>query len=111
MRELFEAKDRGFDVMVLKAKEPVLVVFGAPWCVVCKAMEGEIHAFAEEDYVKTVHVDLDACPEIAERYGEMLRSVPTFFLFKAGQVILELHGKMTKKELKQKVMDALDRTK
>jgi thioredoxin 1 len=111
MGKVFEACDRGFELQVMKAKEPVLCVFTAPWCVSCKALHPQIEGYAEEDYTKIVEIDVDKCPETAQKFSEHLRSVPTMMLFKRGNVILEIHGPKSKKEIKELVLAALERTK
>lgn len=75
-----------FDSKVLQANGPVLVDFFATWCGPCKMLAPIIDEVAQEKAGSTAvyKVDIDASPDIAQRYGVM--SVPTLIVFENGQV-------------------------
>ena len=78
--------DQTFEQEVLKSSEPVVVDFFAEWCGPCKAMAPALEEVAKEmaGKVKVVKLDVDANPQITERYK--IRAMPTLMIFKDGQV-------------------------
>ncbi|HJC50259.1 MAG TPA: thioredoxin [Candidatus Anaerostipes avistercoris] len=96
-----------FQEEVLDAKQPVLVDMFATWCGPCKMMSPVIEELAEEyeGQVKVGKVDIDADSELAAQYGIM--SVPTFLVFKDGQISDKIIGAVPKEILKE----AIDKVK
>ena len=73
-----------FESEVLGSDLPVLVDFTATWCGPCKALAPIVEKIADENNgkVKVGKLDIDASPEIAQKYG--VRSVPTVMVFRGG---------------------------
>ena len=88
-----------FDSYVTESDVPVLVDFYADWCGPCKMMAPVVETLdAEyEGRVKFAKVDIDASDDIAMKYGIM--SIPTFIVFKNGDVKKKFIGVTDKKEL------------
>jgi thioredoxin 1 len=75
-----------FQSNVLESQRPVLVDFSAEWCVPCRVIAPVIEALAT-DYrgrLTVATIDIDANPELAERYG--VRSIPTVMLVADGEI-------------------------
>lgn len=84
-----------FEVEVLKNKGIVLVDFYAQWCGPCKMTGPIIEKLAEEvKNVKFVKVDVDQNQELTSQY--QVFSIPTFLIFKDGQVVNQFVGVMGK---------------
>ena len=87
-----------FEEEVLNAKEPVLVDFWATWCGPCQTMGPLVEEIAEERAdIKVCKLDVDQEPELARQYRVM--SIPTFLVFKDGEVVKRDMGVMSKDEL------------
>ena len=81
-----------FEEEVLKASETVLVDMFAEWCEPCQVMSPLIDELAEENLpnVKVCKLDIDESQDIAINYGVM--SIPTFLIFKNGEVVESFLG-------------------
>jgi thioredoxin 1 len=84
-----------FEVEVLKNKGVVLVDFFATWCGPCKMTGPIIDQLAEEvKDVKFVKVDVDQNQELSSQY--QVFSIPTFLIFKNGEVVGQFVGAQSK---------------
>ena len=101
------ASDKNFKDEVLQAELPVLVDFFAEWCGPCKMVAPVIEEVAKEysGKLKVVKVDVDEAGSTASGYGIM--SVPTIMIFKAGKVVSQSVGAMSKSEIKKKLVEVL----
>lgn len=92
-----------FTQEVLQSETPVLVDFWAPWCGPCKMMGPVIDEVAKEldGKVKVGKVNVDEFGELAQQYN--ILSIPTFIVFKGGQVAEQFSGAMPKEVLIQKL--------
>jgi thioredoxin 1 len=102
-----ETSDRSFADDVLHAAKPVLVDFSAGWCGPCQALAPILDAVAAEkaDRLEVVKLDVDANPEITNRYA--VRSVPTLLLFQGGQPVARQAGLLPKARLAAWIEGAL----
>ncbi len=87
-----------FKQEVLDSDKPVLVDFFATWCGPCKMMAPIVDEISEErSDCKVVKMDVDENGEIAQEYGVM--SIPTFIVFKNGEVHAQSVGGQSKEAL------------
>lgn len=93
--------DANFDVEVLKSKVPVFVDFWAPWCGPCQMMGPIVEELGKEyeaGKVKIAKLDVDKNQEVAGKYQVM--SIPTFLVFKNGEIVDKMVGGVQKEKLK-----------
>lgn len=90
--QLISVSSASFDELVLGAPTPVIVEFSAAWCPPCRALEPVLTELAgrHRGRVAVAVVDIEAEPDLAQRYG--VRSMPTLLAFRAGQVTAQLVG-------------------
>lgn len=80
-----ELTDMNFDD-VISVDTPVLVDFWATWCGPCQFMHPIFERLAKKyKTIKFVRVNVDDAQSVAARYG--VYAIPTFLMFKGGQVI------------------------
>ena len=98
MAAIVKLNNQNFEAEVAKSNKIVLVDFWASWCVPCKQTEPIINSLAEEfkDKIKVAKVNVDTDADIANRFA--VRGVPTFLLFKNGEVVDQITSGTLKKD-------------
>ncbi|WP_413532763.1 thioredoxin [Empedobacter brevis] len=84
---------------IINSDKPVLLDFFATWCGPCQMMGPILQQVKEElgDDVKILKVDIDKYQDLAKRY--QVQGVPTFAIFKNGQLLWKQSGARPKEQL------------
>ena len=93
-----QVSDAGFEGDVLKSDKPVLVDFWAPWCGPCRSVSPIVDELANQckDKLRVAKVNVDESSQVAMKY--QVTSIPTFILFKNGQVADRVLGALPRSE-------------
>jgi len=93
-----QVSDASFEGDILKSNVPVLVDFWAPWCGPCRSVAPIVDDLANQyaGKLKVAKVNVDESTEVAMRY--QITSIPTFIVFKNGQVADRALGALPRSE-------------
>lgn len=85
---------------IIDREQLTLVDFFATWCGPCKQMHPVLEQLKLElgDTIRIVKIDVDKNEQLSNVYH--IQSVPTFMLFKNGQVIWRQSGALRLNDLK-----------
>lgn len=77
---------------IIASEKPVLIDFFATWCGPCQMMGPILQSVKQElgDDVSILKVDVDQYQDLAARY--QVQGVPTFALFKNGELLWKESG-------------------
>ena len=84
---------------IIDSEQPILLDFFATWCGPCQMMGPILQQVKEElgDEVKILKVDIDKYRDLAARY--QVKGVPTFAIFKNGELLWKESGARPKEQL------------
>jgi thioredoxin 1 len=99
--------DGEFQKEVLQSQQPVLVDFWATWCAPCRAIAPLIDDLATQykGQVKVTKINIDDNQSTPQQYG--IRSIPTLLVFKGGQVVEQIVGRVDKSRIEEALRKAL----
>jgi len=85
---------------IINSDTPTLIQFSAVWCGPCQAMTPIVKqvAISVKDKATIINIDVDKNQSVASKY--QVRSVPTFALFKNGEITWRQSGMLSASQLK-----------
>lgn len=88
---------------IINGDKPVLVDFYATWCGPCKAMVPVIDEIAKDlnGVARILKIDVDKNQAVASAY--QIQSVPTFIIFRKGEILWRHSGGIDKSSLLQQI--------
>jgi len=91
---------------IIQSETPTLVDFFATWCGPCKAMQPILDQLKSDlgESLRIIKIDIDKNQPITEKFK--VKGVPTFVLFKKGEILWRQSGAMTLKTIKQNIFSA-----
>ncbi len=92
---------------IIESEKPTLVDFYATWCGPCKTMAPVLDQVKNElgDSVRILKIDVDKNQTVADKFK--IRGVPTFILFKNGQIVWRQSGGMDKNTMIHKIKPSI----
>ncbi len=104
---IVEAGDDTFDQVAVQSNMPAVVDLWATWCAPCRMVSPALERVARDlaGRVKLVKVDVDAAPQLAQRFE--VRAVPTLMVIASGGVVARRAGAAPADALRTWVEDAL----
>ncbi len=93
---ILQVNGDNFEDQVLQSEVPVLVDFWATWCGPCRQVAPVLEELADEfeGKVRIAKLDVDESQQLAMDF--QVSSIPTFILFKDGQVAGRMMGALSK---------------
>lgn len=94
---------------IINGDKPVLVDFYATWCGPCKAMAPIVDEIAKDlnGIVRVLKIDVDKNQAVSANYK--IQSVPTFIIFKKGEILWRHSGGMDKNMLLQQIKQIVNK--
>lgn len=94
-----DISDKDFEHKVIKATQPVLIDFWAPWCVPCKMVAPIVDKLSTkyDGKMKFYKLNVDENPRTTARYRVM--SIPSLILFKNGEAVDIIVGAVPERTL------------
>jgi len=93
---------------LIKSEKLTLVDIWAQWCGPCRMMNPVLAEISSEmsEFVNVVKIDADTNKDILNEYN--IRGIPTFLLFKNGELVWRQAGAMEKRILEDRIKEFIN---
>jgi thioredoxin 1 len=107
MSSVIEIDENNFQKEVKDSEVPVMIDFWAVWCGPCKMIAPHVEEAAQAyaGKLKVGKVDVDNNFKIASQF--MIMSIPVVMFFKDGNVVDQINGAVSKKNLFDRINKVL----
>ena len=97
--KIIHVSDSTFEEEVLNSEKPIIVDYWAEWCGPCKMIAPILDEIADEYQGKltVAKLNIDENQETPQKYA--VRGIPTFMIFKDGELAGTKVGAMSKSQL------------
>ncbi|MBK9257962.1 MAG: thioredoxin [Saprospiraceae bacterium] len=94
---------------IINSETPTLVDFSAEWCGPCKAMAPILKQLAGKigEKAKIIKIDVDKNQALASKL--QIKGVPTFILYKKGNIVWRDSGMQSLSQLEKLIDQATDK--
>ena len=105
-KDYVELTSENFSTEILEQEGVTVAYFWATWCAPCRITGPFIEELASEQQGETVYgkLHIDQYPEIKKAY--QVKSIPTFLIFKDGELVDREVGVMSKRKIARLVKRA-----
>jgi len=101
-----QLNSENFNTFLQETEGLVLIDFWAQWCGPCRMIAPVLEEIDSElDTVSVAKVDVDANPDLADRFG--IEAIPTLIFFRNGQMVQKKTGLYPKDGLMLIIRDLL----
>ncbi|MCC7358010.1 MAG: thioredoxin [Anaerolineales bacterium] len=99
--------DASFEADVLRAAEPVLVDFWAPWCGPCRMVAPTVEKLAGElaGRLRVAKVNTDENPRVARQFD--IQGIPTMMIFQGGRLVTRWSGAEPEGAIRRRLQQAV----
>ena len=99
--------DASFEADVLRAAEPVLVDFWAPWCGPCRMVAPTVEKLAGElaGKLRVAKVNTDENQRVARQFD--IQGIPTMMIFRGGRLVTRWSGAEPEGAIRQRLRQAV----
>lgn len=89
---------------IIQSDKAVLVDFYADWCGPCQTMMPVVHELAAKlnGKVRVLKINIDKNQAVSARFN--VRSVPTFMIFKNGEIVWRHSGTLDKSSFERQLL-------